>query len=110
MKSLLQVSQGKYMLVLLHSQRINVTEIVTNTFNTHFIKIIYMNYPKFLMGLLFVLLLQAEMMLNKLMPCRFNPKFSEDSVLEGIFPYNDVPLAPVGPQVMTVTMTTQRPS
>ena len=93
-------SNVSFQLVPPHIHRRNAAERAIRTFKNHFITILCSTHPDFPMNLWCRLLPQSEMTLNMLRPCRFNPKMSAYTALEGEFDYNSTPLAPLGSKVI----------
>jgi len=56
------------------------------------------------------LLLQAELTLNLICPCRFNPKLSAHELLEDSFSHNRTPLAPLDSKIIAHDTPQQRTS
>jgi hypothetical protein len=96
----LKTSNVSFQLVPPHIHRRNAAERAIRTFKNHFITILCSVHPDFPMNLWCRLLPQSEMTLNMLRPCRFNPKMSAYTALEGEFDYNKTPLAPLGSKVI----------
>ena len=96
MKNYMKSENVIFQLVPPNLHRVNTAERAIRTFKNHFIAILYGVHPDFPLFLWCKLLLQAEMTLNLVRPCRFNPKLSAYESLEGSFSYNRTPLAPLG--------------
>jgi hypothetical protein len=88
------------LLVPPHLHRLNAAERAIQTFKNHFITTLCIADPNFPAKEWDRLLPQAELTLNLLRNCRFNPKLSAYAALHGTFDFNKTPIAPPGTKVL----------
>ena len=110
MKNYMKSENIIFQLVPPNLHRVNAAERAIRTFKNHFIAILCGVHPDFPLFLWCKLLLQAELTLNLVRPCRFNPKLSAYESLEGSFSYNRTPLAPLGSKIIAHDAPQQRTS
>ena len=109
-KAIQRVKTLFFELVLSNLHRVNAVEWAIRTFKNHFIAILCRVHPDFLLFLWYKLLLQAELTLNLICPCRFNPKLSAHELLEDSFSHNRTPLAPLDSKIIAHDTPQQRTS
>ena len=107
-KEFLHKQRVHFQLVPPHLHHRNAAERAIHTFKNHFISILCGVHPDFPLHLWCKLLPQAELTLNLVRPCRYNPKLSAYEALEGNFSYNHTPLAPLGSKVIAHDTPQQR--
>ena len=100
LKSTLLKSKIDYQLVPPHVHRRNAAERAIQTFKAHFITTLCIADPTFPANEWDRLLPQAELTLNLLRNCRYNPRLSAYSALHGPFDFNRTPLAPPGTKIL----------
>ena len=83
-----------YQLVPPHLHRRNMAERAIQTFKNHFISCLCTAPPGFPAAEWDRLLPQAEITLNLLRNCRYNPALSAYAALFGTFDFNRTPVAP----------------
>jgi len=110
MKEFLRNEKVIFQLVPPHLHRVNAAERAIRTFKNHLISILCGVHPDFPLFLWCKILPQAEITLNLVRPCRYNPKLSAYEALEGSFSYNRTPLAPLGAKIIAHDTPQQRAS
>jgi hypothetical protein len=100
LKQTLSKHKIAYQLVPPHLHRRNAAERAIQTFKNHFITTLCIADPNFPAKEWDRLLPQAELTLNLLRNCRFNPKLSAYAALHGTFDFNRTPIAPPGTKVL----------
>ena len=91
----------KYQLVPPHTHRRNAAKVAIKTFKQHFIAILAGTHKQFPLHLWCRLLPQAEMTLNMLRPCRYDPTMSAYQAIQGEFNYDTTPLEILGCKAIT---------
>ena len=99
-KAALLKHKVKYQLVPPHLHRRNSTEHAIQAFKAHFIAGLCSTDPNYPAAEWDRLVSQAELTLNLLHSCRFNPKLSAYAALNGVFDFNATPLVPLGTKVL----------
>ena len=99
-KAALLKHKVKYQLVPPHLHRRNSAERAIQTFKAHFIAGLCSTDPEYPAAEWDRLVPQAELTLNLLRSCRFNPKLSAYAALHGMFDFNATPLVPPGTKVL----------
>ena len=99
-----------YQLVPPHIHRRNAAERAIQTFKDHFISVLCTADPKYPAKEWDRLLPQAELTLNLMRNCRFNPKLSAYAALHGPFDFNKTPLAPPGTRITIHEKNDKRPT
>eukprot|EP00957_Ditylum_brightwellii_P114896 8761864-Ditylum_brightwellii.AAC.1 len=83
-----------------HMHRRNAAKRAIQTFNDHFIAGLALTDPQFPPQLWCRLFPQATLTLNLLRPLRINPRLSAEAQLNGVFDFNQTPLALPGTKVL----------
>ena len=89
-----------YQLVPPHVHRRNAAERAIRTFKEHFLAILAGVDPSFPASRWDLLLPQAELTLNLLRPCRYNPTVSAWEGLNGYFKFDATPMGPPGSRII----------
>jgi hypothetical protein len=100
LKAALLKHKIRYQLVPPHLHRRNSAERAIQTFKAHSIAGLCSTDPDYPAAEWDRLIPQAEITLNLLRSCRFNPKLSAHAALNGFFNFNATPLAPPGTKVL----------
>ena len=83
---------------------INAADQAIRTWKYHYIAGISSTYTRFPMHMWFLVIPQATMTLNMMIPFHKNPNMLEYTALEGQFNFNKPPLAPHGIKVSSYLM------
>jgi hypothetical protein len=99
-KTALLKHKVQYQLLPPHLHRCNSAERAIQTSKAHYIAGLCSTDPEYPAAEWDRLIPQAELTLNLLRSCRFNPKLSAYAALNGFFKYNATPLVPPGTKVL----------
>ena len=101
---------GSYQLVLPNVHRRNVAERAIRTLKAHFLEILTgvdPDFPKFMWD---NLLIQTELTINLLIQATLNPIIFAWEYYNGEFDYTEIPLGPIGCNIMIHTTSNKRKS